>query len=165
MSKPTLNQIRSLGNFSTSENWYFQITNLPKAGGISFSSDDINWRCESVDVPKRETPTLQVQIRGQPPVNQHGTATPSGSTTLTLFSTDDMRIEKAIQELLKLSHDLETGFGHKKADYEMSARLVRMDVTGKEVLEYNFIGVLMESYDPGANLGATADQIKQFKTL
>lgn len=161
--RPTLTEVRKLGNFTTSESWYIQFTKLP--AGVSFKSNDLNFRCESVDLPKRSTPTQAITLRGLPPINQHGTPQPSGTTTLTLYSTVDMAVEKAILELQKLAGDSETGKGRYKADYEMRAKIVRQDVTGKAIYEYELYGVLLEDYDPGGQLGATAELIKPTMTL
>ena len=66
--RPKLNQIRALGDFADNVHWYIQFTTIPS--GVDLNSDDINLRCESVAIPKRDGTKVSVQVRGLPPVHQ-----------------------------------------------------------------------------------------------
>jgi hypothetical protein len=161
MARMTLSQVRSLGNFTTSENWYIQFTTLPS--GVSFTSEDLNLRCETFSKPSRSNEVNKIQLRGLPPVNQHGITTPNQTTEVVLFSTVDMKVETMIKELMAtagVNGIKESSPGRYKKDSELVMRAVLKDVTDKEIYAYEFTGVLIESYESGGELGPTSELIK-----
>lgn len=164
MSRPTLQQIRALGDFADTVHWYIQFNNIPS--GVDLTSDDINLRCESVPIPKREGSKVSAQIRGLPPVHQPGLYIPEGTMTVTLFENTNNRITKGIQQLVDMNYKQGTGQAKTKAEVEFSVRIVRLDRTHKEIYEYNFIGCFLDSYDPGGELqGSSADMLKPTLTF
>lgn len=164
MSRPTLNQIRALGDFADTVHWYIQFPVIP--AGVDLTSDDINLRCESVPIPKREGTKVSAQIRGMPPVHQPGLYIPEGSMTVTLFENTNNRITKGIQQLVEMNYEQGTGKAKTKQEVEFQVRIVRMDRTHKPIYEYVFIGCFLDSYDPGGELqGSSADLLKPTLTF
>lgn len=155
-----LANIRRLGNFTTLENWDIQISSAPD--GIKNPGEVINLRAESMDRPSKTNSINQIQIRGLPPVYQHGITTPSGSTTITLFSTVDMEVEKLIKDLMDTAgyygKDVKQGRYKHKSELEITATL--RDVENNALIVYTFTGCLIESFDPGGGFGATSDLAK-----
>nr|DAK28359.1 MAG TPA: Baseplate wedge protein [Bacteriophage sp.]DAT04524.1 MAG TPA: Baseplate wedge protein [Bacteriophage sp.]DAT11776.1 MAG TPA: Baseplate wedge protein [Herelleviridae sp.] len=162
--RPTFSQIRSLGDPALNNAWYIQFTKIPAAAGVT--TEDLNFRCESSDIPKMSGQSVQVQIRGLPPVKYPGTYVPDGTFTLNFTETEDNKVTAAIAALRQLCYDSETGAGLPKAELEIEARLVRLSRQNKPIWEYNLLGVFIESYDPGGQLqGAQADILKPSMTL
>lgn len=162
--RPTFSQIRSLGDPAINNTWFIQFTNIPSAAGVS--SDDLNFRAESVDIPKMEGSKVEVQIRGLPPVKYPGTFKPNGSITITLFETEDNKVTKAIQALQELNFNTETGAGVLKQDLTFGVRIARLNRQNKPIWEYELQGAFLESYEPGGQLeGGDASILKPTMTL
>ncbi|MGP1493864.1 MAG: hypothetical protein ACTTIS_00740 [Streptobacillus sp.] len=162
--RPKLNQIRALGDFADNVHWYIQFTTIPS--GVDLNSDDINLRCESVAIPKRDGTKVSVQVRGLPPVHQPGLYIPDGEFTVTLFETVNNKISKGIQQLVEMNYTQGEGKAKTKADVEFGVRLVRMDREHNEIYEYTFMGVFLDKYEPGGELGSSgADVLKPTMTF
>lgn len=157
--RPKLNEIRALGDFADTVHWYIQFTTIPS--GVDLTSDDINLRCESVPIPKRNGEKVSAQVRGLPPVHQPGLYIPEGEMTVTLFENTNNRITKGIQQLVEMNYKQGTGEAKTKAEVEFGVRLVRMDRTHKEIYEYVFYGCFLDKYEPGGELqGSSAELLK-----
>lgn len=154
--RPTLSQIRSLGDFATTYNWYIQFLAAPS--GIDGSA--INLRCESTDVPKKTGQSIPVQIRGLPPVKQPGIYIPVGTLTLQVNETIDNAISEIISKWQEMCYETNTGKGKKKSEVEAQVRLVRLDRNDKPIWEYVLIGAFLEDYDNGQLQGASAENMK-----
>lgn len=162
--RPTVDNIRGLGDFATLVNWDLQFVTIPS--GLSFASQDLNFRCESADIPKSTGESTSIRIRGLPPVKQPGLYTPSGTITLAMNETVDNMISKAITQWREMCYEMKTGIQKKKTEVEAQIRLVRMDRQDKEIFEYMLFGVFLEDADPGGQLGAAAaDVVKPTLTL
>lgn len=162
--RPTIDQIRGLGDFATLVNWDLQFVSLPS--GISAGSQDLNLRCESTDVPKSTGQSTQIQIRGLPPVKQPGLYIPSGTIALVFNETVDNTVSKLITQWREMCYEMKTGKQKKKSEVEAQIRLVRMDRQDKEIYEYMLYGAFLEDYDTGGQLGAaSADVVKPSLTL
>lgn len=162
--RPTFNQIRNLGDPALTNLWDLQITKPPT--GLSFDVDGLNFRCESVGIPKKSGSKISVQIRGLAPVHYPGTLTPEGSLTFNFTETEDNFITKIISDLTNLTQDSETGAGIPKAELEMEIKITRLNRQNKPIWEYNLVGCFMESPDPGSDLnGGDADVLKPSMTI
>lgn len=154
--RPTLSQIRGLGDFATTYNWYIQFNAAP--AGIN--GQDINLRAESSDVPKKTGQSIPIQIRGLPPVKQPGIYTPVGTLTLQLNETIDGKISEIISKWQEMCYETNTGKGKKKSEVEAQVRLVRLDRADRPIWEYVLIGAFLEDYDNGQLQGSGSENMK-----
>lgn len=161
--RPTVDQLRGLGDFATLINWDLQLVKIPS--GLAITSDDLNLRCESSDIPKTTGTSTEIQIRGLK-VKQPGIYTPSGTLTLTFNETVDNKVTKFLESWKALCYDPVTGKATKKSDVEAQFRLVRMDRTDTPIYSYMMYGCFPEDSDPGGQLGSSsADPMKPTLTL
>lgn len=158
--RPTLDQVRNLGDFATTVNWYVQIVHAPKSlAGGTIDMSDFNIRCETVSTPKRQGSVESVQIRGMPPVHQMGLVLPDTSWTMTVVETVDNKSTKILKELQEIHYKQGIGSALTKKDTEARIRVVRMDRQDKPIWQYELIGCYLESYDPGGELSSDSASI------
>ena len=165
MARPTFNQVRELGDFATTVNWYLQFTEVPQGFSIS-DFEEINIRCESTSVPKREGQMSDVQIRGLPPVHQPGLYLPETSWTCQVVETVDNKVTNMLRELTTIHYEQGTGKAKPKKDCQCKIRIVRLNRQDEEIYEYVLIGAYLTSYETGADLqGSAAEIIKPSLTF
>lgn len=165
MARPTLTDVRNLTDFTTTYDWYIQITKAPTTvSGID--GDKLNFRCISVDIPKRTSTALQARIRGLPPVWQPGPNIPVGQSTIVLYSTNDLYILKSvIADWEEQIYAQNTGVAQTKLDVEASVRLVLQNRQHQDILAYNLIGVWLEDKDLGQLQNTEGDLMQTTLTL
>lgn len=163
--RPTFNQIRELGDFATTVNWYLQFTEVPK-GFSTADFEDLNIRCESTSVPKREGNMSEVQIRGLPVVHQPGLYLPETTWSCSVVETVDNKVTNLFQRLVAINYEQGTGKALPKKDCQCKIRIVRLNRQDEEIYEYELIGAYLSSYETGADLqGSSADIIKPSLTF
>lgn len=161
--RPTFSQIRNLGDPAFTNTWDLQFLKLPQ--GVNLTSDDINFRCESVGIPKKNGEKVTIQIRGLPPVHYPGTTIPEGSITFTFIETNNV-ITELLHKLTEMNQDSETGAGLPKSELEMEIRIVRLNKANKPIWEYHLVGCFMETADPGGELnGGNAEALRPTATF
>lgn len=163
MARPTLDQIRGLGDFSTAIDWDLSFLMLPSA--VSVSSDDINWRCESTTIPKKTGEPSTVQIRGLVPVRQPGIYVPDGTIVLNLVGTVDSVIEKFIRDWREACYTQGTAMALPKRDVEAKIRLTLLDRQKKARWRYDLIGAFIQENEGGELSGSEASIMKPTITL
>lgn len=165
MARPTLTDVRGTTDFMTTYDWYIEITKAPtKLSGLD--SNKLNFRCMTVDIPKRTTTALQARIRGLPPVNQPGPSIPTGQMTVVFYSTNDCYILKdVIADWEEVLYAQNTGVAQKKLDVEASIRLVLQNRQHENVLAYNLIGAWLEDKDLGQLQNAEGDLMQPTLTI
>lgn len=145
--RPTMEQIRSLGDFGVSNLWDITITEFP-TGVTGLTSDDVNFRAVNIDAPPKRTGASQeVTIRGHK-VKQPGDYDYSGTITVTLVATADNRTDNFIRLWREKCIETNTGKQEKKLDVEAGILLTRYDRQHVPYWQYEFRGFL-EDYDPG----------------
>lgn len=154
--RPSLSDIRSLGDFATTYNWYLQFLNAP--AGIDGSA--LNLRCETTDIPKKTGQSISVQIRGLPPIKQPGIYAPTGTLTLQVAETIDSKSSEIIKNWREMCYETNTGKAKRKSEVETQVRLVRLDRADNPIWEYVLLGAFLEDYDLGQLQGASSDNMK-----
>ena len=149
--RPTFNQIRELGDFATTVNWYLQFTEIPE-GFNKADFDELNVRCISTAVPKREGQMSEVQIRGLAPVHQPGLYLPETSWTCQVVETVDNKVTNLFTKLVEINYEQGTGKAKPKKDCQCKIRIVRLNRQDEEIYEYELIGAYLTSYETGADL-------------
>ncbi len=148
MARPTMENIRGLGDFMVSNLWEVAITN-PAFVGADFAG--INFRAVSFEIPKRTGNSLEINIRGQK-IKQPGDYEYSGQVTLTLAETEEDRLAHVlINNWREAIIQTDTNSQERKSDIEAIATITRLDRRGVPVPEasWTLIGVYLEDYELG----------------
>ena len=161
--RPTVEQIRNLGDFSTLYNWSLTVVKSPS--GVSGLDEGLNLRCVSSEVPKSINTPIDVQIRGHH-IQQDGLSDASHSLTLTFMETVDNYISNAIKQWRDVTYDIETGIAAPKSEVEADILLQRMDRQDNIIWTYKIIGCGLSDYDPtGGELQGESELVKPTITL
>jgi len=164
MPRPSIVDIRSVGDFATTINWNLTMLSPPKRVKVP-SAHQINIRCESIDVPKSTGTSTEVMIRGHK-VKQPGLYTPSGTIILTAVETVDNMISNFYRSWREACYQSKTGRQYPKADVEATIRIERHDRDDKPIWFYELVGCYLEDYDAGGQLqSASADVVKPTLTI
>ena len=133
MARPTIEEIRGIGSLMQSNFWEIEVIQSPKA--LTIDPNVFNFRCTTVDTPKRTGTPMEVNIRGMK-VKQTGDWEYSGTTTVNLVETVDREMLTLIRNLRELSS-------------EMGLGLYRLDADNNRIWKYELIGVQIEDYEAG----------------
>jgi len=168
MARPSISNLRSQGDIVTQMNWNVSLMEPPP--GIpeltTMNGDALNFRCESMDVPKWTGQSTEVWIRGHR-IKQPGIYTPSGSLTLTMFETADNRVANWLKAWREACWQTDSGVQRLTSDVSATLRLVRLNRQDEEIWQYIVYGVFLEDYDPtGGTLGnQSADILRPTLTI
>jgi hypothetical protein len=158
MPIPTIEQVRQIGDFSTLYHWELRFAKFPAVG--SYPQDqDLNLRCESVELPQSSGSSINVTIRGQT-VKQPGIYTPVGSLSLTFVETVNSVISEFIRQWRNACFDVQSGVSQSKADVEATIVIVRMNRQGEPVWAYTLIGAFLEDAQLGSLDGSSPDAMR-----
>jgi hypothetical protein len=158
MPRPTIDQIRGLGDFATNYQWNVIISGVPNA--VSFpDSQDINLRCQSSTIPKATGGKLTTELRGHK-VHQSSAPEYNGPITLTMTETVDNVITQWIMDWREACAEVKTGVHQMKSEVEAVIILERLNRQDEKIWQYELVGCFLEDYEPGGDLAATADTLK-----
>ena len=148
MARPTIEDIRGLGDFMVSNLWEVVI-DAPI--GVSADFGGINFRAISFEIPKRTGNSLEVNIRGAK-IRQPGDYDYSGTVTLTLAETEnDMLSHILIQQWREAVIETNTNRQLIKKEVETTATITRLNRQNEPMTNttWTLIGVYIEDYDLG----------------
>lgn len=149
--KPTIDQIRGMGDFADLIHWSLDFVKFPEKVDSLPSSEDLNLRCISAEVPKITTEMMTINIRGHETF-QVGRNKPQGPITLTFIETVDNTLVKFISDWRKKCADMATGEMEDTKDIEAVVSLTRMNRKNEEIYEYTLYGCIISDSDPGGQL-------------
>lgn len=162
MARPTLDQLRGIGDFATLYRWNLSFPQFPSAI-VAPGSEDLNLRCESAELPQRTGETIEQMIRG------HRTRHPGiyksvGSLTITFAETVDNTVAlflKSWREACWNVGGTTSGATVPKSELEAIVRLELLDSSDSPRWEYKLIGAFYEDGEGGGVLdGSTSDFLK-----
>lgn len=157
MTRPTIEQIRAIGDFATLIRWNLKITKFPTAISTTMTSENFNLRVETTDVPKATNAPIDVNIRGHK-VRQPGIT--SYTNTLNVQCVED--VKSTVSSFLKAWREIcwKTGDGTSfpKAQAEGKLLLERLDNQDNVIWKYEIIGVFLEDYET-PNLDGTSSDV------
>lgn len=144
MGKPTIENVRGLGDFMVSNAWDI---NIIGAGSV-FEAAGLNFRAVSCELPKRSGNSLEVNIRGQK-IKQPGDYDYSGTITITLAEGDNAEVHQALTVLRELT--ITTGTNHQlpKSNVESVITIKRLNRQGDPIHGFALRGCYLEDYDLG----------------
>lgn len=162
MARPTIENIRSLGDFATGLNWNMYFLTPPSAAGFeTLSNTDFNFRCRSTEVPMYESQPTTIAIRGHV-IRQPGIYTPSGTLTFSMVETVDNKVSTMLKSWREVCWSSINGVQSTKEEAQATLYLERLDRQDQVIWYYIIYGAFLEFFDPtgGGGLGdMTADVI------
>jgi hypothetical protein len=166
MARPTIDQIRSIGNVAQLVRWNVIFAQFPTGLAAAPQSEALNLRCESSTIPKLSGASkTEIKIRGHK-VNQPGIHTYSDSIVLTFLETVDNVVHQFLKNWRELNWQTKTGIQVPKADAEAMILLQRLDTEDNPIWEYKLVGCLLSDYEPGGTLGnAESEHLKPAMTI
>ncbi len=165
MASFSIDQLRSLVDYAQVTKWDINFVTLPAVGGLgALASDDLNFRTESVVLPKATNQKFEVQTRG------HKTLHPGiidyGNTFDIVFTeTVDNKIFNFVKAWRELLWSSRQGSSLPKSDLEATILITLLDNQDVARAKYSVFGCFLEDYDFGTLDGATSDAIKPSITL
>lgn len=151
MARPTLDQLRHAGDFATTVHWDVSFPTLPNGLRGLVSSEYLNLRCESTDVPKATNMPIEIAVRGHF-IKQPGLTRPSGQINLMFYDTVDSRVSEFIRLWREICYETNTGIQTARVDAQAVVLLNRRDRQDRIIWNYELHGVFLEDYDPGGQL-------------
>jgi hypothetical protein len=167
MTRPSVANLQALGDFANLINWDVTIFNAPSAVSPFLTADEINFRCDSTDVPTSKSQSATVMVRGFP-VKQPGIWIPTQIITLMLYETIDNTVSSFIIAWRNACYDPITGAQLPKDQVTCDhIQLTRNDREGNPIWTYTLFNVFLEDYDPlgGQLQGQSADVVRPSITL
>lgn len=164
MPRLTLDQLRSIADFSSTYRWVLNISKFPSVGGPYPDSEEVDIRCETSSIPQLTGTSTEVTVRGHK-VKTPGIYNYDGVLTLTFFETADNKIKDFLKNWREACWQTRTGIQNKKEDVEAEIILHLLNNADEEVYEYKLIGCFLENVDYGTLDGTTADPIKPSATI
>jgi hypothetical protein len=160
MVHPKVSSLQALPDFATTINWDLYVLTPPTGVNGFPTSDTLNIRCESSDIPRKAGQSSTVMIRGFP-VKQPGIYVPSQQINLSFVETVDNTMTQFIYAWREACFATNTGVQLPKLQVTAQIRLVRNDRQGKSLWQYTLSGCFLEAYDPGGSLqGQSAEAMR-----
>lgn len=169
MARPTIKDIKTLGDFATLFRWEVGIT-PPAAIASTATSAGLNFRCESIDSPPKATnQKIEENIRGhkifQPGITQY-----NNQIQLTMVETVDNFVHEFFSKwreaLWLVSDGKRSGTGSDWEAYKCDISLTRLKSDDTPAWYYVLYGAFLEDYEPGGSLdGSSSDFLKPSLTF
>ena len=165
MASFTIDQLRALPDYAQVTKWDINFVTLPGVGAFGFPvSDELNFRCESVELPKATNQKYEVQTRGHKTFHS-GILDYGNSFTITFTETVDSAIFNFVKAWRELIWSSRQGQAFSKSDIEATILITMLDNQDNARAKYTVFGCFLEDYDFGTVDGATSDAIKPTMTL
>lgn len=160
--RPSIENLRSLGNWSQSFRWNVSFVSFPSALSYIPTSDDLNFRAESMSIPELQVETTEIQIRGNK-VRQPGIGTYNSPITLSLVETTNpvcLRFLAAWQEICWHTKNGSIGTTEYIRDVECNIKLQLLDNLDQPYYQYELMGCFLESATKGDVDASNGDPLK-----
>ena len=165
MANIDIEALRSLPDYAQVTKWDIKPITLPVVGGLgAFVGDDLNLRCDSVELPKASNQKFEVMVRGHKTLHS-GIVDYGNTLTLTFNETVDSKIMTFIKAWRELCWSSRNGKSFPKKDIEAIFQFVLNDNQGNPRARYTVYGCFWEGDDFGTLDGSTSDAIKPSLTL
>lgn len=147
--RPSISQLRSLGQLALSCRWEIDFTKFPTAvTAPGIDSAGMNLRCESTSMPKAVHNLIYNNIRGHK-VTYNGIIDYNGNINLTFIETINHEIANLLIQWREASYNLDTGLQSNKSELEATVTLFLLDNQDKPKKKFILTGALLEDYTPG----------------
>jgi len=150
MARPSVSQLRALGQLALSHRWEIDFTKFPTAvTSPGIDSSGMNIRCESTTMPKATANLVENNIRGHE-VAYHGITKYNGSIELTFIETVGHEVGNFLTQWREVSYNVDSGMQSNKDEVEATITLYLLDNQDNPKKKFTLTGALLEDYTPGA---------------
>jgi len=165
MANFSIDQLRALPDYAQVTKWDVTFVTLPAVGALGFPvAEDINLRCESVELPKGANQKYEVMTRGHKTLHS-GIMDYGNTITLTFTETVDNFLFNFVKAWRELVWSSRQGQAFSKADIEATLLITLLDNQDNPRAKYTVYGCFYESDDFGTLDGSTSDAMKPSLTL
>lgn len=159
MPKPTIDQIRAIGDFASTFRWDLQFAAFP-AIGIYPPSELLNHRCISSTIPKATVQKTSTTVRGHT-VHQPGKLQYESQLTLNFVEDVSNTVHTFFTQWREACVNSRTGAAGNKAEVEGIILLTRLNNQDLPVWVYKLTGVFLEDVTlPELNNGESPETMQ-----
>lgn len=150
MATFNIDELRSMQDFAKTYKWDLQFLTLPVVGPFAFpTSQALNLRCESSEIPKTTNQKIEVDLRGHK-VRTAGINDYVGTLTLTFTETVDNTIHNFFKAWRELVWETRTGRSFQKSQYTATLKLTRLNNQDQPIWDYVLYSCFPEDFDYGS---------------
>jgi hypothetical protein len=164
--RPSLEGLRNIGNWTQTFRWWVDIEEPPPA--VTVDSEAINFRAESIEIPKANPMSTEIIIRGHKK-KQIGIVDYTNTIALTCVETVDNVVSQFVRDWREACWQTDngsTGISHSQKDVEARIKIMRLDNRDNPIWQYILYGCFLETFEPGGPLdGATPEPLKPAITV
>ena len=165
MPRPSIEQIRGVGDFQMVHRWNMRFASFPVLGIAGAPlTEDLNIRCESATIPKVTTQSIEINLRGHK-VKQPGISNYDNIWTLTFLETVDNIVRLFFKGWRESIWQTRTGISADKEELEATVILEQLNNQDDTIWQYTLFGGYLEDSDFGTLDGATSDAQRPSFTL
>lgn len=150
--RPSIAEVQALQHHQALYDWGIQFINLPSMI-TGFTSADLNTRCQSATLPRKSFENIPINLRGHK-VFQHGTINYGNELTLTLYETQDSKVQDFLNAYMNMQWTPITGSQVPKSLNQCAFLLTLLNSENSPVYQYTILGAWLESYTPSGDLGS-----------
>lgn len=164
MPTPALSQIRNMPDLSALYRWELIFSVFPTAVG-GFNSEELNLRCESIELPKRTVTPVEIFLHGHKN-KRPGRSEVPGTLAFTFVETVDAQVLSFIKAWRDAIWAPDTGVQASYADLIATIEIHHHDAANDTFYRYVLKGCWLEDYEGGGTPdGQTGDPLKPLLTI
>lgn len=148
MPRPSIDQLRGIGDFATTYQWNVRFTAGPRGIGVAIDNNAFNLRMTSMTVPKATNEVITVGLRGHR-VHQPGITSYGPPITLSAVETVDNTIHSLLSAWRNACWQTRSGVQQLKSAVQGDLELRRLDRQDRDIWGYKLFGCWLEDYDFG----------------
>lgn len=161
MASFSIDQLRALPDYAQTNRWDVTFVTLPAVGALGFAvSDELNFRCKTIEIPKATVQKFEVAIRGHKTFHAGGLDY-GNSITLTFSETVDNTLFNFIKAWRELIWSTRQGQAFSKQDIEATILLTLRDNQDGARAKYTIYGCFLEDSDSGSLIGDSAAESQE----